>query len=311
MLVAMATTPLQAQVMPTAQASPPMSRPDRTTHVTFDNVVIDESAVRVLFIGIFEAFGTRTPNETMTDLSQGRTTWHVRMIDTIAKDHSQMPAGYRYAFYAGRDPSTGHEVVWEANLGKGEGGNDQDDDEHVAAYALAALDARDVGEPWKTFYSHAAGDAARQALGRDIVRTLQEASDQKKAAAAADAAWIRRYIVVGLSRANAYAALRSYGLVPYNSAFNPGVPIDKNGTKGCDFSDQSTAAWPYHGEPLPKRTGECVSFKNDPGAFPSANITLGGAFNLGCSSEIAISIAFDNSDHVKLVHISDPEWSCV
>jgi hypothetical protein len=309
--LAVAPLPLPGQTMGPSQAPPASSAPDRSIHVSLDNVVIDEAAVRTLFGGIYAAAESGTPSQTATELMQGRETWHVERIETVEKDQDQMPHGYRYFFYAGRDKDTGREILWEARPGKDEGDEDERGDEYVAAYALAALDAGYVGEPWKTLYNGEANATARLTFGKAIARALDEASDQKKAVEAADVAWIREHIVAGTSRANAYALLRSYGLVAYNSAYNPGVPITRDGAKGCDFTDQSASAWPYHGEPLPTPSGECAFFRKDPGAFPSAYITLDGAFTIACGSQVAIAIAFDDSDRIRSVHISDPQWSCV
>jgi hypothetical protein len=314
MILAMVTAPLRAQT-PTGQASPPTRAPDRTIHVTLGAATIDDAAIGTLFRGIFRAAGTATPNDTLAALEGQHHNWSVKVIDTITKDPSVMPAGFRYGYYAGRDANSGNEVVWQAKPTKSDDGA-VESEQLIAAYALAALDAGSVGEPWKTLYDQAADRPSRLKLGKDIVRVINAASDQQKSITDADVAWIRQNITIGLPRSEVYAALRSRGLVAYNYAYAPGRPIGSGKLVGCDTTDESakmTAAWPYAGEPLPKPTGGCATIPHAtlPEPFPSAYITLPGSFTLGCGSEINVAMTFGPADRLKKLHISKPDWECV
>lgn len=260
--------------------------PDRALHVTIDGVSIQMADL----IGL---------------VKDGLTAGGNGITETVERKPGEMPAGYSYVYYAGRDSKTGREIIWVA-LPPADAARVQVNDEAVAATALALLDANKVGDPWKSLYRGAVRDGASQvAFGKAIARVFDEASDQMETLAAGDASWIHEHIVIGMTRQEAYAALRTYGLVAYNWTY------DQN----CDFADEINAAWPYSGEPLPQcrtRPHFGMTLVQPPAeAFPSASINLKGAFTMGCGSNAVVTIAFDNSDHVTSVRIPKPEWSCV
>jgi hypothetical protein len=102
-------------------------------------------------------------------------------------------------------------------------------------------------------------------------------------------------------------------MVAYNSAFNPGIPTQSpGGYPGCDFNDDTAAAWPYHGESIPKRSGECATFTaNAGGPFPVAYVSLSGDLTIACGSDAGASLDFDISDRVSKLSIEGFKWSCI
>jgi len=271
--------------------------PDRSIHVIVDGIEISEKDVTSLIQGLYDA-GTKR-------------------VDTIKKKPAEMPAQSPYVYFAGRNTATGREIVWQSAATYPDAEAKRANDEYTAAYALAALDAGYVGEPWKALYEDAVkDDKSRLAFGEQISRAIDEASDQRKSAATADVAWLRQHITIGMSRSKVYAALRSYGLVPYNYDYAAGTPITSGHLTGCDNSGESNelaAAWPHPGEPLPKRVGGCATIPHaaQPEPFPTAYMTLQSAFSIACGSEIHVTMAFGPGDTLTKMNISKPEWGCV
>ena len=293
------------------------SPPGHAINVTIGGDSIDMDAIMRLFRGIFEAAGANTGEAWVASLEGKPILRRAKIVDTVDTPPASMPTGYRYFYYAGRDPSSEREIIRQSTETKkmcvGAPGCIADD-EFIAAYALAALDAYYIdGEPWRSLYKSASDAASRQALGKEIANAVTEASNQESERGAQGASGIRQKITVGMSRDDAYAIVRSLDLVAYNSAFNPGVPTTSPaGYKGCDFSNDKPAAWPYHGESLPKRSGECAIMGTaDPGPFPSAYIDLPGGFTIACGSSARATLDFDTSDRIRKVTIEKPEWTCM
>lgn len=288
---------------------------NRDISVMIGGIPVDREAIMRLFRGIYQAMGVNTGAESMAVLEGEHSLRRAKIIDAIDMPRANMPAGLTYFYYAGRDPKTEREIVWQSvkDICTGKSGC-RLDDELTAAYALAALDAFYVdGEPWRTLYRSAPDAASRLALGKSIAKAVDEASEQASSRGAEDVAWLRRKIIVGVSRKDTYVALRAFGLVAYNYAYNVGVPTQsQTGLHGCVFPDDTGAAWPYHGEPLPKGTGDCAkSFAGDPGPFPSAYVHIDGGFNISCGSEARVTLDFDTSDRLSKLTVSDFEWSCM
>ncbi len=275
-----------------AQVPVPLTtQPDRSIHVTVDGVRISDRDIAVLVHGLYDAGS--------------------KQVDTVKKQPAEMPAQSPYIYYAGRNAATGRGTVWVSTAGR------NPVNEYTAAYALAAIDLGYVGEPWKSLYRAAVkDDASRLAFGEQISKALVDASYQQEAITAADVTWIRQHIAVGMPRRDVYAALRAYGLVAYNYAYAPGTPTSQGKITGCDTSDTSdqlAAAWPYAGEPVPKRTGGCATAfgPGTPEAFPSAYITLEGGFDIACGSSIDVTMNFGAGDQLEKLDIAKPQVSCV
>jgi hypothetical protein len=274
---------------------------DRSIHVMVDGVQIVQKDFGVLLRGIYSATITQ--------------------IEVVRKKPSQMPVQSPYVYFAGRNATTGRQIVWVTTVLPPDKDGKRATDEYTAAFAIAALKAGYVGEPWKSLYANSVkNEAARVAFGEEISRAFDDASDQQKAAADADVAWFKGNIVIGMSRKDVYKALRSRGLVAYNYAYAPGISIGTaKGLYGCersDDSDSAAAAWPYPGEPLPKFSGGCAALEKSLGAnsapepFPSAYLTLDSAFTITCSSDINIGMTFGAGDVLKKLDISKPDWGC-
>jgi len=282
--------------------APVATSPDRTIHVTVGGVQIVQADLGMLTRGLLDAAHTR--------------------VDIINKKPSEMPAQFPYAYFAGRNATTGRQIVWVRMALPPDKDGKRATDEYTAAFAIAALNAGYVGEPWKSLYADSVkDDATRVAFGKEISKAFDEASDQQKAAADADVAWFKKNIIVGMSRKDVYDALRSYGLVAYNYDYAPGRSIGAaKGLFGCersDDNDRAAAAWPYPGEPLPKLSGGCAALEKSlgehsaPEAFPSANLTLDSAFSIACDSDIHVDMTFGPGDVLKKLDISKPDWGCV
>jgi hypothetical protein len=285
-----------------AQSPAPVATPpDRSIHVTVDGVQIVQKDIDMLTRDLLDAVHTR--------------------VDVVSKKPSEMPVRFPYAYFAGRSATTGRQIVWSSTALPPDNDGKRLNDEYTAAFAIAALDAGYVGEPWKSLYVDSVKDeATRVAFGEEISKAFDDASDQQKARAGADVAWFKKNIIVGMSRKNVYAALRSYGLVAYNYAYAPGTSLGTpKGLYGCersDDNDKAAAAWPYPGEPLPKLSGGCAALEKSlhgpsaPEPFPSANLSLDSAFSIVCSSEIHIDMTFGPGDVLKKLDISKPDWGC-
>jgi hypothetical protein len=289
--------------------------PDRTFTVAIGKSEVSMDAIGRLLHGVYEAAGADTGEATAAAMSGKMFLHRDKIIDTVNRSPDLMPTGFRFFYYAGRDPKTERELVWQSTekVCVGAPGCIATD-EFLAAYALAALDADYVdGEPWRSLYRSAGDATARQVLGKAIADAVDQAGDKAKAQGADDVAWVSKHIIVGISRRDAYAAIKTYGLVAYNEAYNPGVSIPSaTGQPGCDTTDMSSAAWPYAGEPLPKRAAGCAFFaENDPGRFPSAYITISGGFTIACGSEASVVLNFDLGDKVSKVTIGKFEWTCM
>lgn len=290
---------LSASVRPAvAQMPGPATTPlDRTIHVTVNGAPIVERDLANLVHALYDA-GTK-------------------QVDTVKKHPTEMPSQSPYVYYAGRNVATGREIVWESTVAASESDAKRMNDEYTAAYALAALDAGYVGEPWRSLYRDSVkDDASRLAFGEQIARAFNDASDQQKNAADTDIAWLRKHIAIATSRKDVYSALRSDGLVAYNYDYAPGTPIRRGNMTGCDTSDeinQLAAAWPYPGKPLPKRSGGCAAImgRSKPEQFPSAYMALPTGFTIACSSEIHVTMTFGPGDLLKKMDISKPQWLCV
>lgn len=291
-LFAISSAATQAQT-PSSAATPP----DRAIHVTVDGVQIRQKDLSTLWTGLYVAA--------------------TKHVDTVTKKPADMPAKSPYFYYAGRNAMTGRGIVWQSTATPPDTDAQRMTDEYTAAYALAAIDLGYVSEPWKSLYhTSVTDDASRLAFGEKISRALDDASDQQKNATDADIAWIRSNVAVGMSRKAIYAALRAYGLVAYNYDYAPGTPIGSGRLTGCSTDDahnRMMAAWPYPGEPVPKRTGECATMMG-PGKrkpFPSAEMNLDSAFSIACGSSITVKMTFGPGDLLKKLDISKPEWGCV
>jgi hypothetical protein len=149
---------------------------------------------------------------------------------------------------------------------------------------------------------------------------LDTASRIAATKAATQTEWIRTHIVPGASRADAYAMLKSQGLVAYNWAYVKGkaIPADSPDPKnplvgaGCETIDWSSGAWPYQNEPLPKQEGVCVEGRPArPIRNPDADIELGGGFNIFCGWSTSIKVTFGDDDRVRHVHIGQPYPTCM
>jgi hypothetical protein len=291
-----------AAVVMAQSPAPVATPPDRSIHVTLDGVQIFRKDLDVLVRGLYRAASTR--------------------VHTIEKKPSEMPTQSPYAYFAGRNATTGRQIVWLTTSPPPDNDGQRANDEYTAAYAIAALDAGYVGEPWKSLYADSVkNDATRVAFGEEISKAFDDASDQQKVAADADVAWFKKNIIVGMSRKDVYDALRSYGLVAYNYDYAPGRSIGTaKGLFGCersDDNDRAAAAWPYAGEPLPKLSGGCAALDKSlgghsaPEPFPSANLTLDSAFSIACGSDINVDMTFGPGDVLKKLDISKPDWGCV
>ena len=109
-----------------------------------------------------------------------------KIVDTVDTPTAKMPVGFQYFYYAGRDPKTEREIVWQSPTTKhfcvGAPGCPPND-EFVAAYALAAMDAYYVdGEPWRTLYKSAPDAASRLALGKAVAKRLTRSPLKRKPA---------------------------------------------------------------------------------------------------------------------------------
>ncbi len=310
---AIATIALVASSMTAALGA---AAPDRSVHVTIGSASIDVDAIQRLLRGIFQAAGANTGAGMMAALEGRPLLLRAKIVDTVDTPTTKMPVGFQYFYYAGRDPKTERELIWQSPATKhvcvGAPGCPPND-EFVAGYSLAAMDAYYVdGEPWRTLYKSAPDAESRLALGKAIAKAMNEVAAQAQARGIADVASIRERITIGMRRNDAYDVLRSFGLVAYNSAFNPGVPIESPRWKGCDYSDRTAAAWPYHGEPLPRRSGQCATMGSDgPGPFPSAYVDVSGGFTIACGSEASVALNFDTSDRISNVNIGKFEWTCM
>lgn len=259
--------------------------------VELNGVHLTRSDFAALLVGILKTAGAK----------------RVRVVQKAASD---MPASSPCMVYAGRDASNDIEIVWTSAT------YDQCDaktgnDEYVAAYALAALDAGFVDDPWKAIYRGTDGTvAAKRALGTEIARSFVDASERQKGAAQEQITWLRRSIRVGESRRQIYDALRSQGLVAYNYAYQRGVSDTR--LKSCIFKSDA-AEWPYAGEPLPKMTGQCErsGFLQKAPAFPSAEVTIPDGFNIACEGDIHITFVFGSGDLLKSMDVSKPDWECL
>jgi hypothetical protein len=162
--------------------------------VTIGSSSINRDAIYRLFAGIYQASATETPVQTLRALVGKQTVRREKIIDTVDRAPHDMPPGFRFFYYAGRDPKSERELIWqspEAMKNCGDSSSCSPNDEFVAAYALAALDADYVdGEPWRELYRSASDMSSRLALGKTIARAIDTASDEAKEHGAADSAWI-------------------------------------------------------------------------------------------------------------------------
>jgi len=228
-------------------------------------------------------------------------------LQRVEKEAAEMPPDAPLVSYQGRTRGTPfYEIIWISKSPRA----DVFSDSYVAAIALAVLDAGNAGPTFQAIYAKAPPDrASRLTLGDAIAKALTSASDQSAEYAANQADWIRVHIVRGITRAAAYAMLKSRGVVAYNWMYVKGKPIS---LVGCSTMDQSSGAWPYKNEPLPVQRGVCAeNHPTKPIVNPNAEIELDGAFNLGCSWKTQIVIKFDNHDRVTNVSIDKPLQGCL
>lgn len=249
-------------------------------------------------------------------------------ISEVRKEPTAMPPDARYVSYQGRDPGPPlTEIVWISADARPFadprviGSARQAYDEYAAAMALAVMDDGGAGPTLEAIYANTPADRKdRLALGASFAKALADASDQTAAFAAEEVHWIHSHVVPGMTRSAAYDALRSRGLTAYNRAFikgKPTPPIPGSAGQapiiGCSWTDQTSGAWPYRGEPLPEQEGSCARMlARQPASIPNpdAVVTLGGPFNLGCSWSTRIVLSFGDDDRVKAVDIDKSRPTC-
>ncbi len=252
-------------------------------------------------------------------------------IETVTKSPDAMPSDAPYVSYQGREPGPPPlEIIWISSAARPihvdpsfEQIAQRVDQEYVAAAALAVMDAGKAGATLNAIYlSTPANLQARLALGKSFAQAFRSAGDQTAAFAAAQAKWISSNIVPGTPRSVAYEMLKAKGLTAYNYDFVKGKPVPPPPSQdpghviigaGCDMSDNSSGAWPYQGESLPKQEGVCAEVAGRPKSIPNPNaeITLSGAFNLYCGWTTDVVITFTETDRVKAVSVADPRSVCM
>jgi hypothetical protein len=131
-------------------------------------------------------------------------------------------------------------------------------------------------------------------------------SSNQEHAAAADAAWIRSNITVGLTRDAAYDRLRSRNIVAANPAFSAGKAI---GFVCVD--EQNGGTWPYKNEPLPRVAGPCASMQTHSDPEPHAYVELAAGTSLVCGFSRVIDFGFDSRDRVSTVKIGGVRSVCL
>ncbi len=165
--------------------------------------------------------GQSISRDDIVALINGMFAAHIRQVK---KNPAEMPSDAPLIYYAGNG------VIWESrrvnqDLGSWSRVNpawQPAADAFVAAVALAAMDAGKAGEPWRGLWrATPPNPASRLALGKAIAEAIKTASDQSAAFMDKETKWIRGHIVVGTSRSDLYAMLRSQGLVAFNPAVAP------------------------------------------------------------------------------------------
>lgn len=168
---------------------------------------------------------------------------------------------------------------------------------------------------WKAIYDETP-EPSRAQLALEVAGAFRVASEQQAKYASDEAQWIVAKVARGMTRSQAYAVLRSRGLVAYNGYFDAGKSVEIKGAPGhfyCDTSDHNGGAWPYANEPLPKSEGMCAEMRRGlrAPAHPEASVTLSGAFSIACGSDIYVTLTFDANDRISSVKSVGPTQTCV
>lgn len=241
-------------------------------------------------------------------------------LDTVEKSPAAMPPDAPLVSYQGRQPGPpAKQLILITSDSKSTTGR-AFELAYLAALVIAVMDNGDAGRTLQSIYARTPSDrASRLALGASFARAFTVLSDRKAARAAGDAAWIKKNVITGTTRAAAYHMLESRGLTAYNSAFVKGRsipaarPDPRHPLAGatCDMSDQESGAWPTMNQPLPKLTGACAVKHRKPVPNPTAEIYLDGAFNIVCSWSTPVTIAFDRRDRVTAVRVKELAGGCL
>jgi len=211
-----------------------------------------------------------------------------------------MPAGDSTCHYAG--PIDGTYVVWFSSSAA------HASDEvlsYTAAFALAAMDSGEAGPALKAKFDNAKDHVL---LGRTFAEAFNHFSIETRAKSIRDIAWVKKTIVVGMTRSDAYALLKKRGLTAFNYMYVAGKPAGPN---GCSFDNDAQGDWPTMNEPLP--ASGCPS-DTRPRQFvpnPNATVDFSMGFNIACGSDETLTLMFDLEDKLTQVQDSGETQTCL
>lgn len=254
--------------------------------------------------------GQKIAYDDFRDLVKGVLAAH---INQVTKNPAEMPPAAPLVYYAGNrtvwvSKSVDQDLGTFANVSPAA---QPGEDAFLAATALAAMDVGTAGQTWEALYNRAAPTtAARIALGKAVVSAWKSASDQSAEFEAAQNSWMLSSITVGMPRTDVYSALKSHGLIPYNTAYESLKP-----SEGClpPFRDANSGTWPKPNEAIPPSEGICakLSAGRSPEPNPKAYVYIVGAFGLGCDQASETAITFGSDDRVSKVDVDNHRGGCV
>jgi hypothetical protein len=240
----------------------------------------------------------------------------------VQKSPGEMPAYDALVHYAGKSSTLpAQPVIWYSSdnrLATNEADAAAIERATAAAFIAAELDFGLAGPTLQKLYATASTEQARLALAETVAGALAQSSDDERAKAASNVDQVNTKILVGMLRADAYAELRSLGLVAFNNGFLQGRSRKEASSGGgvfetCDVANKDTANWPYRNEPIPPHDGACAVYAGLATANPDAYVTIWGGFTLVpvCGGRTQIVITFDSEDRVKSVTVDGPHDICV
>jgi hypothetical protein len=143
-------------------------------------------------------------------------------IAVVVKSAKDMPAGDPIYHYVGRT-SDGKFTIWRNPDG---GGGLMTESKYwqamTAAYALAAMDSGSAGAAWQTRFQQAPDPLV---LGRAFALNFQRESDDRRTHSLASISWVKKTIVIGMTRTAAYELCPGVGQ-PSKFVPNPDASVD-------------------------------------------------------------------------------------